>query len=870
MVGGEVAGNRPAESFVARENELARAWHAVRVGTGAVVMGEAGVGKTSLARRVTERVAAEGDPVVWTVATQTSRAVPFGPFAALLPDDTASAHPTLMPHAIARALRERGGGRRAVLVVDDAHWLDEHSATALLGVVTQQAATVLAAVRTDLAAPDAVTALWKDELLDRVDVGALDLDATRALLVDRLGGEVTNLTVATLWEHTAGNPLYLTELIRFGQAEGRFGRDGSVIWWQGELGVPPRLAELLDRRFVGLSAAARDVVGALALGEPLPLDALVAIAPDTAVEELEERGFVRTYDRHGGAPHLRLAHPLLTAVATRMLTPTRKRRLVMALDAAVGDRVDPIRRASWQLDAADPPDVEVLLAGAGAVQLTDPALAGRFAERALPHDPGPGAALALSDSHAELGRPRPAREALRLAATRIRTDDEQLAVGLVDASLSTWSERDPHRALADLLALRERLPARLFADVDSTRALVTMFCARPAEALTLAERVLHADASPRALARAAVPRICALVLADCADAAIAVGDQLLSSAHGRSATPYTIGLVSAVTAWAGVMRWTADPAPAGIPAGRWPVPHANRGDLAEEPVTWPLLDGLRLHIQGRFAEAAPRLQEALAAQRLGEGVFRSEVTTGLAVVLAETAQHQAATRLLDENPADPVAVIPQGRTWARAAVEAAVGNHATAAQLALTAAAEAAAVGAVISALWYLADAGRYGDAAGAERVLHSLGDTFESPLSRARAAGIAARADGTPPALLAAAEQHTAIGVWGEALELAERAAAAPGAGHPAHRAKAALLATELRGRLNLSTPGTRPVAALTVRELEIARMAVRNMTNREIAEALVVSERTVESHLASAYRKLGIRSRGALRRLFDGLASE
>jgi len=64
----------------------------------------------------------------------------------------------------------------------------------------------------------------------------------------------------------------------------------------------------------------------------------------------------------------------------------------------------------------------------------------------------------------------------------------------------------------------------------------------------------------------------------------------------------------------------------------------------------------------------------------------------------------------------------------------------------------------------------------------------------------------------------------------------------------------------LHLSPSAARPAAALTVREFEIAKLAAGGLTNREIAQAAVVSERTVESHLAAAYRKLGVRSRGEL----------
>jgi DNA-binding NarL/FixJ family response regulator len=51
-----------------------------------------------------------------------------------------------------------------------------------------------------------------------------------------------------------------------------------------------------------------------------------------------------------------------------------------------------------------------------------------------------------------------------------------------------------------------------------------------------------------------------------------------------------------------------------------------------------------------------------------------------------------------------------------------------------------------------------------------------------------------------------------------------------------------------------------LSPREEEVARLAARGQTNREIAEALVLSPRTVQDHLAKAMRKLGVESRKAL----------
>jgi DNA-binding NarL/FixJ family response regulator len=49
------------------------------------------------------------------------------------------------------------------------------------------------------------------------------------------------------------------------------------------------------------------------------------------------------------------------------------------------------------------------------------------------------------------------------------------------------------------------------------------------------------------------------------------------------------------------------------------------------------------------------------------------------------------------------------------------------------------------------------------------------------------------------------------------------------------------------------------------VARLAAEGMTNREIAQALFVTAKTVEVHLSATYRKLGIATRGELAGIFD-----
>lgn len=76
------------------------------------------------------------------------------------------------------------------------------------------------------------------------------------------------------------------------------------------------------------------------------------------------------------------------------------------------------------------------------------------------------------------------------------------------------------------------------------------------------------------------------------------------------------------------------------------------------------------------------------------------------------------------------------------------------------------------------------------------------------------------------------------------------------AHRGKADAIALAL-GSGTLEAPAPAEENPLTKREMEIARLLAKGMSNREVAASLVISSRTVDGHVERIFGKLGFDSR-------------
>ncbi|WP_460105448.1 LuxR family transcriptional regulator AbsR2 [Streptomyces sp. YKOK-J1] len=313
--------------FTGREDELDLVRRALTAGRpGIVVTGPAGRGKTRLVME-----AVRGLDCARVTGTPETMGLRFAAFAHLLPD-AVSLH---------GAVRLLSGVR--LLVVDDAHLLDEASA-ALVHQLAAHGGTRLAVTATDgAAAPAAVSRLWTGELLPRLALPPLPREDTDRLLAT---AGLEPLTTGRLHLLCQGDLRLLRDLLaalhRSGALLAAPGGGGRA--WRGPLPVTAtvreRLAAVLDRS----DADERETLHRLAFAEPLPLD-LDGLDLDV-LERLEQDGLIDV-DDHGSVT---LAHPLhgpaLRATAGLLLarrlarTPNRCGPALSAERAALERRLE--------------------------------------------------------------------------------------------------------------------------------------------------------------------------------------------------------------------------------------------------------------------------------------------------------------------------------------------------------------------------------------------------------------------------------------------------------------------------------------------------------------------------------------------------
>ncbi|WP_433295386.1 AAA family ATPase [Actinoplanes sp. CA-030573] len=865
-------------------------------GSGAVALliGEAGIGKTAVVEEAVARAAAAGLTVLTGRADPDEGAPAFWPWLRLLDSDVDGLSPSLLALAdegeSAAAARFRAGrdvvtalaaaAERAplLLVLEDLHWADPAS-LALLAAVAREVAShpilVLGTSRTAIDLPDATVlplGPWDTAAVASYLSGFGAAHGTWAPVVHDLGG---------------GNPLYTRELTRLLVREGRLTRPAGAI------DLPDGLRRLVSRRTARLSPGCRSLLGLAAAGgaeisTPVLGAAFDAASPDSAppldsaalLSEAVDAGVL--VDDPWAPSRLRFAHELVRQACYADLgRDARIRAHALIADALAATGGTPIEIARHRVRAAVDPASRVAAADAcvaAARQATaalDHREAVRWLTRALENAPSAalrleraGAAyrdgrldLAIDDCEAivdEIGAP---------AALAVR------GVGGLGGTVGPRLIRICERALALDLDEADRAQvlaqyAFLIAEMhDSPRAEPFS-----REAMELAERSGHPGALVAAIhARHEVldPVVDVVEVRELAGRCVE-----LAGPSGRPDAEL----------W--VRVWRLDTCLATGDLGEYDAEYTRLADLVDRlgwPIArWHLLRAraAREQLSGRLAEAAATAVEArdlaLRAQDPSAGLLLQAFLNGISQLTGGAEWPADMAALSDRYPGVPIGVVQLGRI----AMDLGDRDIATAQTVKMRALMPRLPVDGrrpyiVVTAGEVASWVGDLALAADCYRLALPYSGRFLNSMSACfgaydRSLGTIAAALGRPEA-----DAHFAAAVAAEErlgcppfLALAQLAYARflRTAAESRRSRELAAQALATARRLGMSKVATEAAAlagddVLTAREREIAVLVAAGLANRAIAGKLFLSERTVETHVRSILRKLGLTSRADLR---------
>ena len=858
--------------LVGRGTQQSMLVRAVTHGRGALIVGEAGIGKTRLATAVLDLLASKGWHIVRIHASDCIREIPLGALSPLLPAVRApEPSSTTLSAALSglSALVADAGAGRLVVFVDDIDALDGMSAVVTSHLATVRGIPVLATTRSGRMLPEPVRQLVVGAVLERLDLTPLPEAEMLELFRSVLRGPLAPEAAARLIRLCGGVPLFAREIVLDGLRSAHLHRVGAE--WQFDRPDPassPRLSDLLTDRLRDASTEERQALEIAAMAAPIGLRELTQLVPADALAALERRGLL-TVDRLDRRLPVRLSHPLYRELVAGS-TPAASRlgyarRLADQMERHDLRRTDDLLRwALWRLDGGGPIDRARLTAAAGlaVARRVDLAVRDRLTRAAYAADPSVANGLLLYQSLVEVAVDELDPLLADLAA-RARTEPDRAAIMIAHAyhiGLVTHRPDEGADAL-DEVARTIHSPA-LLSDIKSHRAMLYAMSGRPGPALSDAREALIPSAQP--------------------------GARMIAGTAAALANLMT-GRFPEAGAAAGLVRTLSA--------------QADRGSISPVPTAF-LLEVRILADQGCAQEARLRAAAAVT-DAVANGDPKRHAWSTAAVAYAHLCQgdlEDAAARAAEAGRLFAGMAHPSGRRWTLAlqllaTVQRGLVDEAGTLVTALRTMPDLGQIRCydideVVGLAWYefltadpaaaqdrleqaahgwLAEqsAGlallaafalfrlRFDDCAAA--LLDKIDVPADWPFGTTVAALIRARG---PADYITAGDAFRAYDMRlyaAEAYHLAATRTRPPGPKRSRALHLAAALAqqcgadTPLLGRLN-------PATALTRREKQIAALAAGGASNREVAEHLGLSERTVENHLHHAFAKLGVTSRLAL----------
>lgn len=861
-----------------------------------------GIGKSALTDAITERLSAEMI-IVQIHGSSSLASVPFGVLAPYTAELTAE--DSVSPVAVLRSVwsyfekLKAGKDTPLLLMMDDAHHLDEATASIVADMISAGWASVVAAGRPRPGLPQPLAQLWYDGLADRVDLRPMNREQIEEVLTHALDGTVPPGTIDTIWGASGGNPRILDALLHDAAERGQLAKRNGIWMLIGPLPADgPKVTAVVVKDMLRRAPEEQEALKLIALAGPVSRKVIEDISGAEIVRSLLDQQMV--VEGSGTPADLRMWNAVFGDALRASISVSRSLQLLEKIRGQLGSAPPGsegrMRAVEWALECGlKTPDPELLEAAgtalaqfsnrsgrAMAAKVVDADLlpqAAALQARALFNEGDfAGAARFLDGCWLQLADGPGGAPALMLRAMAHQALGTSLAVFAAEfresiqgagaaAATPANSSRDADGTLPDSQKAPDS-PARSWH--DHLLYLLELGEAGNHEALENEVRDLRSG-NP-----GTVPD----------DALHAVGHALL--AHSLAAAGRAVrGLDAALLAVSGLPalenrvfffnefvlgRLVA----CYLAMGEWELAEREMANYAAgDPRgaaafggSLQVLRGYSLLRQGRIERAYQVLLPAVETLRLNDPLqmfrFGSALAFYVAARLGDAAQAGRLELDYKDSPRGAAHQELLAAAYAAAASEyvSRDGKGLAALHTLATTPDVTARPGTLLELLAVCWDLGDHS----VIPLVHSLAGNVEGRWAAAMST-VAGQWDSADADLLMDSAATLEItGFVNLAREAYARASAVLENSGERRRARQAVALREkcdheLGERFREGQfIAAAPTVHLTRREQDIVELAVQGLTDREIAQRLMVSVRTVEGHLYRTYVKLGVRSRDEL----------
>lgn len=325
-----------------------------------LVVGEAGIGKTSLAIEGARLADAKGAITLSAVALEFARSIPYAPFVEAWTDHlrTAGAPPDENPftlfaptpggnpqqdklrlfQSVQRSLERLAGERPVLFILDDLNFADEsslHLFHYLARSTRTQRLMLLGTCREEEIALNPplqtlVTTLYRERLASRIFLNRLDRATSRELAESIIGRSIGDSVLESIFRLTEGNPFYTEEVVR--------GMEDTDVTAPA---IPPDLASVVLERVRALGEPVNDLLSAAAvIGINFQWEVALRVSDldaGAAMKSLEQSLDARLVEEHDRG--YRFRHALVRESLLERVPRARRSRLHARTAAALEELV---------------------------------------------------------------------------------------------------------------------------------------------------------------------------------------------------------------------------------------------------------------------------------------------------------------------------------------------------------------------------------------------------------------------------------------------------------------------------------------------------------------------------------------------------